>query len=208
MFKIGILALQGAVREHAAAVKRCGAQPVEVKSAEELEKVDGLILPGGESTTMRRLIDTYGLLKPLQRFASLDKPMFGTCAGLILLARTIEGQHENQPENHIAVMDIVVQRNSFGRQVDSFEAALTIKDVGRGFPGVFIRAPHIVSVGSDVEVLCEHEGRIVMARQHHLLGCAFHPELTDDTRITSYFVKMVRESVGNRAALKQVISSK
>jgi len=202
MFKIGILALQGAVREHAVAVKKCGAQVLEVKTAEDLEKVDALILPGGESTTMRRLINTYGLLKPLQRFASLDKPMFGTCAGLILLAKTIEGQSES----HLGIMDIVVQRNSFGRQVDSFEAGLNIKDIGRGFPGVFIRAPHIVSVGSDVEVLCEHDGRIVMVRQQHLLGCAFHPELTDDTRITSYFVKMVREAVSKKAALKQSVS--
>ncbi|EKD83655.1 MAG: hypothetical protein ACD_39C00542G0002 [uncultured bacterium] len=195
MTKIGILALQGAVREHVVAIKKCGMEAVEVKSAEELQKVDGLILPGGESTTMRRLIDTYDLLKPLKRFISVDKPVFGTCAGLILLARSIEGQDDN----HIGMMDIVVRRNSYGRQIHSFEASLNIKDVGSSFPGVFIRAPHILEVGEGVEVLCEHDGKIVMARQGCLLGCAFHPELTDDTRVMSYFAKMVRASLSERS---------
>lgn len=198
MLTIGILALQGAVREHAISLKKCGIEAVLVKSADDLQKVDGLILPGGESTTMRRLIDTYDLLKPLKRFATLDKPMFGTCAGLILLARTIA----DESSNHIGVMDVVVERNSFGRQVNSFEASLNIKGIGQGFPGVFIRAPHIVEVGEGVEVLCEHDGRIVMARQNHLLGCAFHPELTGDLRIISYFVKMVKEATASKAGLK------
>ena len=191
MTKIGILALQGAVREHAAAVRKCGVEAVEVKSAEELQHIDGLILPGGESTTMRKLIDTYDMLKPLKRFISVDKPVFGTCAGLILLAQSIEGQDDN----HIGMMDIVVRRNSYGRQIQSFEASLNIKDIGQDFPGVFIRAPHIVKVGEGVEILCEHDGKIVMARQESLLACAFHPELTDDTRVISYFVKMVRASI-------------
>ncbi|MBU1107776.1 MAG: pyridoxal 5'-phosphate synthase glutaminase subunit PdxT [Candidatus Riflebacteria bacterium] len=194
MTKIGILALQGAVREHANAIKKCGVEAVAVKSAEDLQKIDGLILPGGESTTMRRLIDTYDMLKPLKRFISMDRPVFGTCAGLILLARSIEGYDGC----HIGMMDIVVQRNSYGRQINSFEANLDIKGIGKAFPGVFIRAPHIAEVGEGVDVICEHEGRIVMARQDNLLGCAFHPELTDDTRVMLYFVKMVRESVATR----------
>ena len=194
MTKIGILALQGAVREHVNAIKKCGVEAVVVKSAEDLQKVDGLILPGGESTTMRRLIDTYDLLKPLKRFISMDRPVFGTCAGLILLARKIEGCEDS----HIGMMDISVCRNSYGRQINSFETSLEIKDVGKAFPGVFIRAPHISEVGEGVEVLCEHDGRIVMARQGTLLGSAFHPELTDDTRVMLYFVKMVRESVASR----------
>lgn len=194
MLKVGILALQGAVREHAASLKRCGAEAVEVKNADDLKGLDGLILPGGESTTMRRLIDTYDLMKPLKQFVSLDRPVFGTCAGLILLAARIAGSDTC----HIGMMDITVERNSFGRQINSFEAPLSIKDIGRGFPGVFIRAPHIAEVGEGVEVMCEHEGRIVMARQNNLLGCAFHPELTGDQRVMSYFVKMVREAVAIR----------
>lgn len=203
MTKIGILALQGAVREHAAALKKCGAEPVLVKCVADMEKIDGLILPGGESTTMRRLIDTYDLFKPLRRLASLDRPIFGTCAGLILLAHTIRGTDES----HLGVMDIVVERNSYGRQINSFEASLNIKDIGRAFPGVFIRAPHIAEVGTGVEVLCEHDGRIVMARQENLLGCAFHPELTDDIRVTSYFVKMVRESMARRRAVQEEVNA-
>jgi 5'-phosphate synthase pdxT subunit len=191
MTTIGVLALQGAIREHALAIGRCGVEVAEVKSAEELQKVDGLVLPGGESTTMRRLIDTYDLMKPLKRFISSDRPVLGTCAGLILLAQKIEGRQEN----HIGMMDIVARRNSFGRQVNSFEASLEIKDIGNDFPGVFIRAPHIVEVGEGVEVMCEYAGRIVMARQGCMLACAFHPELTDDDRIMAYFVKMVRAEI-------------
>ncbi|HQB82026.1 MAG TPA: pyridoxal 5'-phosphate synthase glutaminase subunit PdxT, partial [Candidatus Rifleibacterium sp.] len=160
MLKIGILALQGAVREHATSLKRCGAEAVEVKTANDLKGLDGLILPGGESTTMRRLIDTYDLMKPLKQFISLDRPVFGTCAGLILLAERIVGSNSC----HIGMMDITVERNSFGRQINSFEAPLNIKDIGRGFPGVFIRAPHISETGEGVTDMCEYEGRIVMAR--------------------------------------------
>lgn len=194
MLKVGILALQGAVREHAASLKRCGAEAVEVKTADDLRGLDGLILPGGESTTMRRLIDTYDLMKPLKQFVSLDRPVFGTCAGLILLAERIAGSDTS----HIGMMNITVERNSFGRQVNSFEAPLNIKDIGRSFPGVFIRAPHISEAGEGVEAMCEYESRIVMARQNNLLGCAFHPELTGDQRVMSYFVKMVREAAATR----------
>jgi 5'-phosphate synthase pdxT subunit len=190
MTTIGILALQGAVREHAKAFERAGAEVVLVKKVEQLESIDGLVLPGGESTTMRRLIDKYGFMDPLKAFAAQKKPMFGTCAGLILLASDLVGYSEP----HLGVMDIKVERNSFGRQRESFEAALSIKDVGEDFIGVFIRAPHIVEVGQDVEVLAMHGDRIVAAQQGSFLGCSFHPELTDDYRLAQHFVQMVETS--------------
>ncbi len=185
--RIGVLALQGAVREHIVSIEQCGAEAVAVKWPKDLEGLDALILPGGESTTMRRLIDRYELMEPLRQFADSGKPMFGTCAGLILLAEEVIGA--GQP--HLRVMDVVVERNSFGRQIDSFEADLTIADFDRPFNAVFIRAPHIVSAGPTAEVLCEHNGKIVMARSGQFLGCSFHPELTDDHRITEYFIGMV-----------------
>jgi 5'-phosphate synthase pdxT subunit len=190
MLKLGVLGLQGAVREHVKAIEQCGAQAIVIKKKEELENVDGLILPGGESTTMRRLIDRYGLMDELKSFAKSGKPMFGTCAGLILLAKKLEGY--DQP--HLGVMDVTVQRNSFGRQRESFEAELSIAEVGEEFPAVFIRAPHIVSAGENVEILAKHDGRIVAAREGQFLGCSFHPELTEDNRMTEYFLKMVQET--------------
>ncbi|WP_096156138.1 MULTISPECIES: pyridoxal 5'-phosphate synthase glutaminase subunit PdxT [Bacillus] len=190
MLKIGVLGLQGAVREHVRSIEAAGAEAHVIKKVEQLLEMDGLIIPGGESTTMRRLIDKYSFMDSLKQFAAEGKPMFGTCAGLILIAKQIVGYGEP----HIGVMDVVVERNSFGRQVDSFEAELSIAGVGEDFIGVFIRAPHIVEVGEEVEVLCKHNGRIVAARQGQFLGCSFHPELTDDHRITEYFVKMVEES--------------
>jgi 5'-phosphate synthase pdxT subunit len=190
MVKIGVLALQGAVREHIKAVENCGVEAVEIKHKEELKDVDGLILPGGESTTMRRLIDKYDFMDALKEFANEGKPMFGTCAGLILLAKNLVGY--DTP--HIGVMDVTVERNSFGRQRESFEADLEIKDVADCYPAVFIRAPHIVDVGENVEILCKHDDRIVVAREGQFLGCSFHPELTEDYRFTSYFVDMVKEA--------------
>lgn len=187
MKKIGVLALQGAVREHSRSIEACGAEAVAVKRPADLNGLDALILPGGESTTMRRLIDRYGFMQPLRDFAASGKPMFGTCAGLILLAKEIVGYDEP----HLGVMDVKVERNSFGRQVDSFEADLAINGLDAPFNAVFIRAPHIVSAGPSTEILCEHEGKIVMARAGQFLGCSFHPELTDDHRITQYFIGMV-----------------
>ncbi|MEH7502900.1 pyridoxal 5'-phosphate synthase glutaminase subunit PdxT [Neobacillus drentensis] len=189
MIKIGVLALQGAVREHMRSVEACGVEAVAIKRIEELKEVDGLILPGGESTAMRRLIDKYDFMDALKEFAQEGKPMFGTCAGLILLAKELVGYSEA----HIGVMDIKVERNSFGRQVDSFEADLVIKDVAESFPAVFIRAPHIVEAGENVEILSKHNDRIVAAREGQFLGCSFHPELTDNHDLTAYFVKMVKE---------------
>jgi 5'-phosphate synthase pdxT subunit len=190
MIKIGVLALQGAVREHVKAVEACGVQAIEIKHKEQLEEVDGLILPGGESTTMRRLIDKYDFMDALREFARSGKPMFGTCAGLILLAKNLVGY--DAP--HIGVMDVTVERNSFGRQRESFEGNLTIKGAAEDFPAVFIRAPHIVEVGENVEILSMHDDRIVAARQGQFLGCSFHPELTEDNRMTAYFVEMVKEA--------------
>lgn len=196
MVKIGVLGLQGAVREHVKSVEASGAEAVVVKRIEQLEEIDGLILPGGESTTMRRLIDKYDFMEPLRTFAKSGKPMFGTCAGMILLAKTLIGYDEA----HIGVMDITVERNAFGRQKDSFEAALSIKGVGEDFVGVFIRAPYVVDVADDVEVLSTHGDRMVAVRQGPFLAASFHPELTDDHRVTAYFVEMVKE-----AKMKKVV---
>jgi pyridoxal 5'-phosphate synthase pdxT subunit len=190
MVKIGVLGLQGAVREHVRSIEASNAEAVVVKQVEQLAELDGLIIPGGESTTMRRLIDKYHFMEPLIEFAKAGKPMFGTCAGLILLAKNIVGY--DQP--HLGLMDITVERNSFGRQVDSFEAELMIPNVAEDFVGVFIRAPHIVEAGENVEVLAKHNDRIVAARDGQFLGCSFHPELTDDHRITNYFVNMAIEA--------------
>ncbi|BDG34106.1 pyridoxal 5'-phosphate synthase glutaminase subunit PdxT [Saccharococcus caldoxylosilyticus] len=188
--KIGVLGLQGAVQEHVCSIEACGAEAVVVKKPDQLAELDGLILPGGESTTMRRLMDKYGFMEPLKQFAALGKPMFGTCAGLILLAKRIVGYDEP----HLGLMDITVERNSFGRQRESFEAELSIAGIADDFIGVFIRAPHIVEVGEDVEILAKYEDRIVAARQGQFLGCSFHPELTDDHRMTQYFLNMVKEA--------------
>ncbi|MFD2923869.1 pyridoxal 5'-phosphate synthase glutaminase subunit PdxT [Halobacillus naozhouensis] len=190
MTTIGVLGLQGAFREHVRSVEASGATAVVVKKKEQLDKVDGLIIPGGESTTIRRLIDKYDFLEPLRQFGKQGKPMFGTCAGLILLASEIDGSYDV----HLGLMDIRVRRNAFGRQRESFEADLTIEGVAEGYNAVFIRAPYIEGVGEDTDVLSTYDGHIVAAQQGHYLACSFHPELTDDHRITEYFVEMVEES--------------
>ncbi|WP_298834489.1 pyridoxal 5'-phosphate synthase glutaminase subunit PdxT [uncultured Planococcus sp.] len=192
MKRVGVLALQGAVREHLQSIEACGAEAVSVKWPKDLESLDALILPGGESTAMRRLIDRYNMMEPLRQFAETGKPMFGTCAGLILLAETVVG--EDQP--HLGVMDVAVERNSFGRQVDSFEVPLEINGIEGAFEAVFIRAPHIVSAGPSTEVLCVHDGKIVMAKNGQFLGCSFHPELTEDHRVTAYFLSMIPSKSG------------
>lgn len=191
MVTVGILALQGAVREHARSLEESGANVKIVKRVEDLNEIDGLVVPGGESTTMRRLIDKYEMFKPLQDFAKSGKPVFGTCAGLILMAKDIIGQEHG----HLEVMDMRVHRNGFGRQRESFEVPLTIKGLKgeEDYIGVFIRAPYIESVGSDVEVLATFQDKIVAARQGRFLSCAFHPELTDDHRMHGYFVEMIEE---------------
>ncbi|WP_188456196.1 pyridoxal 5'-phosphate synthase glutaminase subunit PdxT [Virgibacillus oceani] len=190
MTTIGVLALQGAVREHIRSIEASGAKAVEIKRTEQLDEIDGLILPGGESTTMRRLIDSYGFFKALQEFGNQGKPIFGTCAGLILLASKIDGQDQA----HLGLIDMKVARNAFGRQVASFEAELEIAYVADDFNAVFIRAPYILEAGPDVEVLATYQDKIVAAKQGHYVCTAFHPELTDDNRFIAYFVSMVEQS--------------
>lgn len=188
MLTIGVLGLQGAVREHIQSIEACDAEGKIIKRAEELASVDGLIIPGGESTTMRRLMDTYQFIEPIKAFATEGKPIFGTCAGLIMLAKHIE----DREDAHLGLLNVSVARNSFGRQVDSFEADLEVKGLDAPFTGVFIRAPHIISADVSVEIMAEYDGRIVMAKENNILGCSFHPELTDDHRLTQLFVEMVK----------------
>ncbi|GAW93641.1 pyridoxal 5'-phosphate synthase glutaminase subunit PdxT [Calderihabitans maritimus] len=188
---IGVLALQGAFREHRMAIKECGVDSIEVRKRQELEQVDGLIIPGGESTTMGRLLIDYDLMEPIQKKAAAGMPIYGTCAGLVLLAKEIEGS--NQPR--LGLMEMEVKRNAFGRQVDSFEADLQIPALGdTPFRGVFIRAPYITRVGPEIEVLAKYDDKIIFARQGQFLASAFHPELTKDLRIHKYFLKMVEEA--------------
>jgi pyridoxal 5'-phosphate synthase pdxT subunit len=183
--RIGVLAVQGNFREHAAVLRRLGAEPLEVRLPEQLEGLDGLIVPGGKSTAMTRLMRLYGLDEALQRF---EPPIFGTCAGMILLDR-----------DHLGLADIAVRRNAFGRQVASFEADLDIGHGDEPFRAVFIRAPWIEDAGEDVEVLATVDGHPVLAREGRILVAAFHPELTDDTRIHELFLNQVREATSVRA---------
>ncbi|TDQ38328.1 pyridoxal 5'-phosphate synthase glutaminase subunit PdxT [Aureibacillus halotolerans] len=183
---IGVLGLQGAVREHVQAVEACGANALVIKSPSQLNEVDGLIMPGGESTAIRKLIDAYAFLEPLRAFAK-EKPVFGTCAGLILLATHIR----NSDMVHLGLLDMTVERNAFGRQRESFEETIHIKGIAEDFTAVFIRAPIIVSVGDDVDVLASIGDRIVAVQQGHLLATAFHPELAGDHRMTEHFIKLV-----------------
>jgi 5'-phosphate synthase pdxT subunit len=185
--RIGILALQGAFIEHEQMLDRLGAESVEVRLPEHLDGLEGLIIPGGESTTIGKLATDFGLMEPLRRFAAI-RPTWGTCAGLIFLARDV-----GQDQPLLDLMDVKVERNAFGRQVDSFEADLEVPALGEPpFPAVFIRAPLIEDVGADVEVLARLEdGRIVAARQEHLLATSFHPELTADDRFHRLFLEMV-----------------
>lgn len=178
--KIGVLALQGAVREHIRHIELSGHEGVAVKRVEQLEDIAGLILPGGESTTLRRLMDLYGFKEALKQS---DLPMFGTCAGLIVLAKDVEGE-----SGYLKKLDITVERNSFGRQVDSFESELNIKGVAEDIEGVFIRAPHIAQVEKGVDILSRVGDKIVAVKQGKYLGVSFHPELTDDYRVTEYFI--------------------
>lgn len=182
------MALQGAVREHIWSLERCGASAVPVRVRAEIEGVEALVLPGGESTTVGKHLVRLGLDDYLRKRVEEGMPIFGTCTGLILLAKDIIGS--DQPR--IGVMGIHVQRNSFGRQVDSCEAPIEIPSLGAPpFPAVFIRAPHIAEVDAGVEVMSQYDGRIVMARQGHILAAAFHPELTRDDRIHEYFLNNV-----------------
>jgi 5'-phosphate synthase pdxT subunit len=177
--RIGVLAVQGNFREHAAVLRRLGVEPVEVRLPHQLEGLDGLIVPGGESTAIGRLIRLYGLEEAIRRFT---RPIFGTCAGMILLDR-----------EHLGLADVSVRRNAYGRQVASFEADLTLAGEDEPLRGVFIRAPEVEDVGADVEVLAALEGTPVLLRDGRVLVASFHPELTDDTRVHERFLALVRE---------------
>ncbi|ACX62387.1 pyridoxal 5'-phosphate synthase glutaminase subunit PdxT [Paenibacillus sp. FSL H8-0457] len=186
--KVGVLALQGAVAEHIRSITLAGAEGVPIKKVEQLDDIDGLIIPGGESTTIGKLMRKYDFMDAIRQFSAQGKPIFGTCAGLIVLAERIQGDEEA----HLKLMDITVARNAFGRQRESFETDLPVKGIDETVRAVFIRAPLILEVGPGVEVLSTYKDEIVTARQGHLLAASYHPELTDDFRLHQYFVEMVR----------------
>ena len=186
--KIGVLALQGAFREHIRMLRSLGAEAVEIRLPAGLDEVDGLIIPGGESTTMRKLMADYGLVAPIREFAASGRPVFGTCAGLIVMADRLGGRRQEL----LNLIDIDVERNAYGRQVDSRETDLDGELFGtKPFHAVFIRAPQILGTGPGVEPLARYQGQVVLARQKNILVAAFHPELTDDTRIHELFLRMV-----------------
>ncbi len=188
--KIGVLALQGAFIEHEKILARIGVGTVKVRLPEHLERLDGLIIPGGESTTIGKVAKRWGLLDPLHAFAQSGRPVWGTCAGMILMAKEVVDGKPDQPL--LGLMDVTVHRNAFGRQVDSFEADLEIPALGeKPFHAIFIRAPFVERVGKEVEVLAQLEdGTAVAAQQGNLLVTAFHPELTDDDRFHRYFLSL------------------
>lgn len=182
---VGVLALQGAFREHVAAVTRLGATAREVRQLKDIDGIDALIIPGGESTTMGKLLNEWNMLEPLRQRILDGMPVYGSCAGLILLCCEIE----NSDQPRLGVLDATVRRNAFGRQVDSFETDLNIPEIGADpIPAVFIRAPVITGVGAGVTVLAEVKGQAVAVRQNNILATSFHPELTPDTRMHSYFL--------------------
>jgi 5'-phosphate synthase pdxT subunit len=187
---IGVLAVQGNFREHVAMLRRLGADAVEVRKPEQLDGLDGLVIPGGESTAFMRLMRLYGLDEAIRRFAG---PVLGTCAGMIVLDRA-----------HLGLVDLEVDRNAYGRQVASFEADLPLAGESEPLRGVFIRAPRVRDVGPDVEVLAELDGEPVLLREGRFLVASFHPELTGDTRVHERFLELVRElSARSRAAGKR-----
>lgn len=183
---IGVLALQGGVIEHLNHIEALGHTAIEVKKEEDLEIIDAIILPGGESTTMGKLLNVTGLMEPLRNKIKEGLPTWGTCAGMILLAKEIE----NDTRKHLALMDIKVRRNAFGTQIDSFKVSQKVDVVGdKPIELVFIRAPYVTEVSNNVEVLCKVDGNIVAVKQDDMLATSFHPELTDDTSFLKYFIE-------------------
>jgi 5'-phosphate synthase pdxT subunit len=185
---IGVLALQGDVVEHVRALERAGARVLEVRTPEDLEKVEALVVPGGESTTVIRLLERFGLIEPIKERVAQGMPFWGTCMGMIVAARDVA----ELDQKTLGLLDVTVRRNAFGRQVESAEVPLTIRELGeKPFPAVFIRAPWIERAGEGVETLAEHQGHGVMVRQKNILGTSFHPELTGDDRVHRYFLRMI-----------------
>jgi 5'-phosphate synthase pdxT subunit len=189
--KAGILALQGAFREHAEVLDALGVEPVEVRRPDHLSGVDALFLPGGESTTVTKLLDSSGVRSALRSRLADGLPVFGTCAGLILLAREVEDEHGTRSSGALGVLDCTVVRNAYGRQRESFEAGLAIDGVEGDFPGVFIRAPVVAEVGRTVDVLATHDDKPVLVRQGRTWGATFHPELSGDLRVHERFLSEV-----------------
>lgn len=189
---VGVLALQGDVAEHVRALERAGARAVAVKTREELERVDGLVIPGGESTTVMKLLDRFALAEPIKARVHAGMPLWGTCMGMIVAAHDVAGL--DQPT--LDLIDITVRRNAFGRQNESAEVDLPIPAIGeKPFPAIFIRAPWIERLGPAVELLAERDGHGVMVREGHVLGTSFHPELGSDARVHAYFLKIVEEAI-------------
>jgi pyridoxal 5'-phosphate synthase pdxT subunit len=188
---VGVLALQGAFGAHVERLRALGAKATEVRTPPQLERVDALVMPGGESTTMSNLLGSTALFDPIAERLADGMPVFGTCAGMIMLAdKVLDGRDD---QRHFGVLDITVRRNGYGRQVDSFETELDLAGQTRPFHGVFIRAPRVEAVGPDVEVLSSHDGDPVLVRQGPLLAACFHPELTDDVRLHAHFVNLIKE---------------
>ncbi|MGB9790900.1 MAG: pyridoxal 5'-phosphate synthase glutaminase subunit PdxT [Thermotoga caldifontis] len=186
---IGVLALQGDFREHIWSLQRLGVEAFAVKSVSDLERIDGLIIPGGESTSIGRIAKVTGVGEKIVELAKRGLPIYGTCAGMILMAKRIV---DHPDQYRFGLMDIAVRRNAYGRQIDSFETYLDVENIGR-VKAVFIRAPMVVEVSDNVEVLARYENVPVLVKQGNLLASSFHPELTDDLRIHAYFVKMVAD---------------
>jgi 5'-phosphate synthase pdxT subunit len=192
---VGVLAVQGAVEKHILTLERCGVRAIPVRFAAELDEIQGLVIPGGESTTVGKLMARYGLDTKIVERVGEGMPVFGTCTGMILLAKNIV----DSDQQRLGLMDATILRNAFGRQIDSFEADLDIDAIGPpAYRAVFIRAPYALEANSSTVTLARCDGKIVLLRQGNLLGCAFHPELTDDTRIHEYFIGMVKESLSGR----------
>ncbi|MEA4900245.1 pyridoxal 5'-phosphate synthase glutaminase subunit PdxT [Desulfitobacterium sp.] len=190
--KIGVLALQGAFREHRQALESLGCEVIEVRKSSDLEDIKGLIIPGGESTTMGKLLQVDNLGENIKELAKKNLPIFGTCAGMIVLSKNIEGSNQYS----LGLMDVTVQRNAFGRQIASFETNLLVPALGREpVRAVFIRAPYLKEVAPNVGILAEYEGKVVFARQGNLIASAFHPELTEDRRVHQYFLSIVDEQM-------------
>jgi 5'-phosphate synthase pdxT subunit len=191
--KIGVLGIQGDIQEHLAVIKKLGHEALWIRDSDALKAVDALVMPGGESTTMTKLLKRFAIWEPLRKSINSGMPVFATCAGMILLSRGIE----NYPaQDTLGVLDVTIERNGYGRQVDSFEADLYVSYFGDGpFRAVFIRAPKIATTGKEVEVMACFGGTPVLVRERNIMAASFHPELTDDVRLQRYFLDMVGNSI-------------